>query len=253
MAGHPCRIRLSPDGPAGGGLRHPDQHLRLYPPRPGGGDRRDPPGGCLEDGEKGPLLAPGRHRLSPAALREGTGRGAAGGRSLPRHGRDAPYRPTSGPTADSPQNRPSETLRHRPTDLPDERRPQTADLIHGSQRLHQDRRWLFQPLLLLRDPLHPRQGPEPNHRRHPQRGGRSGRKGGPRTDRHRPGYDGLRPRPEGQTDPEPAPPGAGRRRRAFLDPPPLHLPRPSDGGAPPDDCGGREDLPLPGYPHPAQR
>ena len=77
--------------------------------------------------------------------------------------------------------------------------------------------------------------------------------GHPRTDRHRPGHDGLRSRPEGQTDAEPPAPGAGRRRRAFLDPPPLHLPRPPDGGASPDDRGGRKNLPLPGYPHPAQR
>src|SRR3989339_873500 len=103
----------------------------------------------MEDRGKRPLRAPDRHRLPPATVREGIDGSAAGGRSLPRHGRDAEYRPASGPAVASAQNRPPGTLRRRPADLPDERRPQTADLIPNSQRLYQDRRWLFQPLLLL--------------------------------------------------------------------------------------------------------
>ena len=45
---------------------------------------------------KRPLHPSGRHRLPPPALREGTGGGAAGGRSLSRHGGGSPHRPTSG-------------------------------------------------------------------------------------------------------------------------------------------------------------
>ncbi len=58
---------------------------------------------------------------------------------------------------------------------------------------------------------------------------------------------------KGETDAEPPAPGAGRHRRPFVDPSPLHLPRPSDGGASPDDRGREKNLSLPGYPHPAQR
>jgi ribosomal protein S12 methylthiotransferase len=55
--------------------------------------------------------------------------------------------------------------------------------------------------------------------------------------------------------PDSEPPSAcrGQSKRHFLDPCTLYLPGPSDGRAALDNGRGRENLPLPGHSHPAQR
>ena len=152
------------------------------------------------------LHPPGRDRLSPPALREGTGGGAAGGRSLPRHQRGSPHRPPSRRASVSSGRAGCRrrSVIGRPTFL----------MNAGHRRLGLRS---CRPAPTSRSPTaaptavptasSPPSAERPGAGRSTISSGkrRTSPPGGPRTDRHRPGHDGLRPRPEGETDAEPPP------------------------------------------------